>query len=252
MKKLLLTLSLGIIVVASVSCASVANKKDTDSKIINSIRDSHIFKTILKEDSIKLESVNGIVTMTGDVEVEFHKPLAEVTVASVKNVKRVNNKLKVKDTSAPDSDAWLGNKVKVTLLFHRNVSGLQTDVVVNNGVVTLRGTAVSQAQKALTTEYARDIQGIKDVRNEMTIVPEKEPKTQTVGEKIDDASISAQVKLALLFHNSTSALKTSVSSENGVVTLSGKAKNESEIALVSKLTEGINGVESVKNKMIIE
>jgi len=32
-------------------------------------------------------------------------------------------------------------------------------------IVTLRGDAASQAQKALTTEYVKDVEGIKDVNN---------------------------------------------------------------------------------------
>ena len=41
----------------------------------------------------------------------------------------------------------------------------------------------------------------------------------TVGEKIDDASITSQVKFALLSHKSTSALKTKVTTTDGVIVL---------------------------------
>ena len=47
---------------------------------------------------------------------------------------------------------------------------------------------------------------------------------RTSAEKIDDASITAQVKMALLLHRSTSALQTTVKTKRGVVTLGGKAK----------------------------
>ena len=49
------------------------------------------------------------------------------------------------------------HKVKATLLFHRNVSAVKTEVTVKDGIVTLRGDATSQAQKELTTEYAKDV-----------------------------------------------------------------------------------------------
>ena len=49
-----------------------------------------------------------------------------------------------------------------------------------------------------------------------------------MGEKIDDASITAQVKSSLLSHRSTSAIKTKVQTTDGVVTVSGIAKNEAE------------------------
>jgi len=75
---------------------------------------------------------------------------------------------------------------------------------------------------------------------------------QTTGGKIDDASITAQVKMTLLYHRSTSALNTSVTTKSGVVTLSGKAKNAAEKDLAAKFAKDVNGVKSVKNQMTIE
>jgi osmotically-inducible protein OsmY len=74
---------------------------------------------------------------------------------------------------------------------------------------------------------------------------------QTTGEKIDDASITAQVKSSLMSHRSTSALKTKVQTTDGVVTLSGVAKNAAEKSLVTKLVNDIDGVNSVINNMTI-
>ena len=73
----------------------------------------------------------------------------------------------------------------------------------------------------------------------------------TIGDKIDDASITAEVKSSLLSHRSTSALHTTVSTTDGVVTLSGIAKNDAEKSLVTKLATDINGVTSVINNMTI-
>jgi osmotically-inducible protein OsmY len=52
-------------------------------------------------------------------------------------------------------------------------------------------------------------------------------------------------------HRSTSALKTKVETTDGVVTLSGIAKNAAEKSLVTKLVTDINGVSSVINNMTI-
>src|SRR5660397_730 len=73
----------------------------------------------------------------------------------------------------------------------------------------------------------------------------------TVGEKFDDTAITTQVKMALLLHRSTSALRTEVTTTNGVVAISGTAKNSAEKDLVTKLVEDIKGVKSVHNEMII-
>jgi osmotically-inducible protein OsmY len=147
------------------------------------------------------------------------------------------------------SDAWLLTKVKTTLLFHHSVSAA-TEVDVKDGTVTLSGAADNQAQKELTTEYATDIDGVKKVKNEMTLAAAPNEK-QTMGDKIDDASITTMVKMTLLGHRSTSAFKTSVSTKDGVVTLTGKADNAAEIALAGKLANDVNGVQSVQNKMTV-
>ena len=115
--------------------------------------------------------------------------------------------------------------------------------------MTLKGEATSQAQKDLTTAYAKDIDHVKDVINEMTVV--QTPPKQTMSDVIDDASITAQVKAALLSHRSTSSIRTSVTTKAGVVTLTGKAKNDAEISLVTKLATDINGVTSVINNMTV-
>jgi osmotically-inducible protein OsmY len=164
----------------------------------------------------------------------------------------VDNQLVVSgEQPAEHSDAWITTKVKTALLFHRNVSATGTSVYTKDGVVTLQGEASSMAQKELTTEYAKDIDNVKEVKNEMTIAKTAATSGATIGDKIDDASITAQVKSSLLSHHSTSAIHTGVSTTDGVVTLSGVAKNDAEKSLVTKLTTDINGVTSVVNNMTV-
>lgn len=223
-----------------------------DDRIQASAEKSYVFKTYLKGDDIKIQSKDGVVSLTGTVSEESHKSLAQETVAGLPGVKSVDNRLEVKgEHPAEKSDAWISTKVKTTLLFHRSVSAM-TEVNTKDGIVTLKGDADNQAQKDLTTEYARDVDGVKEVKNEMTVSKTLKKTHDTAGEKIDDASITAQVKMSLLFHRSTSAVNTKVETNNGVVTLSGKAGNAAEKDLVSKLVNDVKGVKSVKNKMTIE
>src|SRR4030065_493773 len=174
----------------------------TDDRIESTAKKSYVFKTYLKNDDVKVESKDGVVSLTGTVSEESHKSLAQETVASLPGVKRVDNKLGVKgEHPAENSDAWLITKVKTTLLFHSNVSAT-TEVSAKDGIVTLRGDAPSMAEKDLTTEYTKDIEGVKEVNNQMT-VSGKPIKKETTGDKFDDASITAHVKMALLGHRST-------------------------------------------------
>jgi hyperosmotically inducible periplasmic protein len=132
------------------------------------------------------------------------------------------------------------------------VSNLKTEVDVKDGIVTLHGQVSTEAQKELTTEYVKDVEGVKSVKNDMAVEKTKNTTVEKVGDFIDDASITAQVKLALLFHRSTNVIKTKVDTKNSIVTVSGEAKNSAEKELVGKLVKDINGVKSLRNKMTIE
>ena len=250
--KAIFPLTLAAVVSAMLMTSSPLRAADTDSRIESSAAKSYAFKTYLKNDSIRTVSQDGVVTLTGTVAEESHKSLAENTVASLPGVKSVDNQLKVSgEQPAEHSDAWITTKVKTALLFHRHVSATGTTVYTKDGVVTLQGEASSLAQKELTTEYARDIDNVKEVKNEMTIAKTPATPKETMGDKIDDASITAQVKSSLLSHHSTSAMHTGVSTTDGVVTLSGVARNDAEKSLVTKLATDINGVTSVINNMTV-
>jgi hyperosmotically inducible periplasmic protein len=226
---------------------------DLDGRIEASARNSYVFKTYLTEDSIKTKSQDGMVTLTGTVADASHKSMAQETVEGLPGVITVNNRLKVKDGSpAEHSDGWLSWKVETALLFHRNVSATGTKVTVVDGIVSLNGEASSMAQKELTEEYAKDVEGVKEVKNEMTIAATSAKPSETMGEKIDDASITAQVKSSLMSHHSTSVIKTTVHTKEGVVTVTGIAKNAAEKSLVTKLATDIYGVNNVVNNMTVE
>jgi osmotically-inducible protein OsmY len=229
-----------------------ARASDTDSRIESSAASSYVFKTYLKDDSIKTESKDGVVTLTGTVADDSQKSMAENTVANLPGVKSVDNELQISgEQPAEHSDAWITMKVKTALLFHRNVSATGTSVETTDGVVTLQGVASSIAEKELTTEYVKDVDNVKKVRNEMTIAATPAAPDSTLSDKIDDASITAEVKSSLMSHHSTSALRTSVSTTDGVVTVGGIAANAAEVSLVTKLATDIDGVTSVINNMTI-
>jgi len=226
---------------------------EMDVQIEASAKNLYVFKTFLKGDDVTIQSEDGVVTLTGTVSNEPCRLLAQEAMASLSGVKSVDNKLEIKgERPAEKSDAWLAVNVKTVLLVHRSVSGINTEVTVKDGIVTLRGEALNQAQKQLTTEYAKDVEGVKDVENEMTVAETPKMESKTIGEKIDDASITAQIRISLLFHRSTQVLKTQIKTDNGEVTLSGMARNAAEKDLVSKLVSDINGVTKVNNQMSIE
>lgn len=234
--------------------AATMDAPEADPSIESLFKGTYVYKVFLKDDAIKLEAHdNGVVTLTGTVADESHWTLAQDTTASLPGVLGVDNQLVTQaELAAANADGWVVRKVKFALMFHRNVNAGATTIEAKDGVVTLTGEASSMAQKELVSEYAKDVEGVSEVNNEMTVATTPEPAERTESEKIDDASITAQVKAALGAHRSTSAIKTQIVTRNGEVALTGIARNDAEKALVSKLVADIRGVSSVNNEMTVE
>ena len=225
---------------------------EIDDRMGDAFKQTYVYKVFLQNDGISLASKDGAVTMTGTVTEETHKMLAQELVASLPGVVSVDNQLATpSEVAAENADTWIVRKVKFALMFHQNVNASATAIEAKDGVVTLKGAATSLAQKELVGEYAKDIEGVIEVRNEMTVAATPEPMERTASEKIDDMSITAQVKSALAAHRSTSTIRAQVVTRNGEVALTGIAKNDAEKSLVSKLVADINGVSSVKNEMTV-
>lgn len=231
--------------------ASLWATPQTDELIETAFKKSYIYKTYLKDDSITVKAKDAAVVLSGTVADASHRYWAADTVGNLPTVKSVDNQLTIKGETphAEHSDGWIGMKVKNALYFYRNVSATNTAVFVKDGMVTLKGEATSLAQKDLTTEYAKDVEGVKGVSNEMTIAAT--PSPEMTYENIDDASISAQVKWSLASHYSTSMIKPTVTTTAGVVTVSGTTKTSTEKDLVTKLVTNIQGVKSITNNLTI-
>jgi len=246
------SISLMVAAVALLALSVPVHASKIDDRIESSAKKSFVFKTYLKGDDINIKSKDGVVVLTGTVSEESNKTLAQETMASMVDVKSVDNRLEVKgERPAEKSDAWISTKVKTTLFFHKSVSA-RTEVNTKDGIVTLKGDADNQAQKDLTTEYAKDVEGVKDVQNEMVVSKTAKKTHTTVGEKIDDASITTLVKMTLVYHRSTNALNPKVVTKHGVVTLTGEAENATAKELATKFVQDVQGVKSVNNQMTIE
>ena len=245
--------SLLFVLASALICTPAALRaSSTDSQTEDAIKASYTYRTVL-DNKVKVDVDNGVATLSGKVRDSEQSRLAEDTAAEFPGVTQVVNKLRVDRDMKQGSDEWIALKVRSRLLVKANVSLTNTQVDVHDGVVTLTGKADSTAQKQLTEEYVKDIDGVRSVTNDIQVV---EPvasadNRNTVGEKIDDSSITAQVKYELFSHRSTSALKTKVKTDNGRVMISGEASNDAEKDLVTKLAKSVRGVESVDNNMMV-
>ena len=75
---------------------------------------------------------------------------------------------------------------------------------------------------------------------------------KTVGDTIDDATITTRVKTAFINDPVVGALRIDVDTFKGVVTLSGRVKSKDEETKAIALARTIKGVNDVKSTLQIE
>ena len=75
---------------------------------------------------------------------------------------------------------------------------------------------------------------------------------KTVGETIDDATITTRVKTAFINDKDVGGLRIDVDTFKGVVTLSGRVKSKEEEQKAIAIARKINGVVDVKSTLQIQ
>jgi osmotically-inducible protein OsmY len=114
---------------------------------------------------INTTSYNTVVLLTGEAPTEAMRQRVVELVRNIPRVTHVHNEITIAAPSSlmsRSSDTVITSKVKTLLLADKNVSGLNTKVVTEKGVVYLMGLSTrSQADQA--TEIARTTGGVQKV-----------------------------------------------------------------------------------------
>lgn len=161
-----------------------------------------------------------------------------------------------KDISRMLSEARLTASAKTALSLNRHLKNTRLDVSVEKGMVILSGAVRTEIQKELAGEVALSIKGVTKVQNNLVIskgiMISQIERERTLGERLDDLTIEASVKTALMLNENVSARKIGVSSDRGRVLLTGKIASPAEAELARKIADDIEGVVAVEFKLALE
>jgi hyperosmotically inducible protein len=143
-------------------------------------------------------------------------------------------------------DAWVTMKTKIALMTTEGVSTTDLNVDTVKGVVTLHGKVATESEKAKAENVARGIEGAKDVKNLLQVVP----SAQRAVVKRSDDLIKTSVEAAFKANRRVAASGIKVASVNkGVVLLSGKT-NSLEAYLESvEVANAVRGVRRVSTEV---
>jgi hyperosmotically inducible periplasmic protein len=75
---------------------------------------------------------------------------------------------------------------------------------------------------------------------------------ETLGEHIDDTTITSTVKTKLAAEKGTTLARIQVDTDRGVVQLSGVVDSAADKSRAEQITRGVGGVKSVKNNLQVK
>lgn len=202
----------------------------------------NFIKKILKDkmassyEDINVECKDGIVRLSGIVDVLSEKLSAQKIVSSIEGIKKIENNITIAtDGYIPDSDIETYVQLKL-----KNSSDLvNISPKAKGGAVTLIGHVKTYNIEQDAIELAQQARGVKSVTSNIKIESEG---------KYDNSQITSSISQVLNSNRiNTSNLRTSV--KNNTVTLNGFVQNRYELELAEELISKIEGVGKVKNHL---
>jgi hyperosmotically inducible protein len=194
---------------------------------------------------------NGIVTLTGTVDVYATKEDAEHKIHHKKGVNAVQNMIQVQGggSSAEISDIDLRNKLAEKLAYDRVGYGTTAfnsfTIGVQNGVVTLGGTAYGPTDKDSAVSLVAHYAGVKDVIDNIDVAP-LSPNDDRI--RIETARAVYGFP-SLQRYSMDPAKPIRITVVNGNVTLSGVVDRQADKDTAGIRANGVPGVFKVTNDL---
>jgi hyperosmotically inducible periplasmic protein len=206
-------------------------------------------------DAKQLQSVNssvedGIVTLTGTVNLYQDKLDAAKKIKKVANVTGVRNDIAVAGESVPDSQ--LQQKLSKKIAFDRvgyfdnpfNYVALD----VKDGVVTLSGDTMNDMAKDSALAIVARAPGVKDVVNDVTVLP-----VSMFDDSIRVRAARAIYRDSILGRYASDPVHPiRIVVDNGHVTLYGTVEREMDKNIAGIRASSVPGAFSVENKLVVD
>lgn len=172
-----------------------------------------------------------------------------------------------------NNDTKITADIKTKITDDERLDAAKIDVDTKDGVVTLHGKVLGHEEETRAIEIARSVPGVTNVVSKLEVetrignseikerVEENEKVAEdkleeaqgheSIGDAVDDGSLTAKVKLAFAKDPTVRAYRIDVDTKKGVVTLSGTVKDATEAKRAIAVAESIKGVKRVNSVLTI-
>lgn len=253
---------IGLAPFAAYAAEGDASRELSEARQEGSIWTAFALNRHLNPFTIDVDVENGSAKLTGKVETDVERDLAEQIALGIEGVKKVDNQLtldpafEAKASAEPNlsqrfDDATLVATVKSKLLWNSNTEGLDINVNADNGKVSLTGNAQTAEAKELAGRLAANTDGVRAVNNQLSVsaTDSTAAKAQNAADDtaavISDAWITSKVKSSFIYSRNLDGLDISVDTQKGMVSLSGTVLSNAEKQLAIETARNIRGVRGV-------
>lgn len=181
-----------------------------------------------------------------------------------------------RDTSTMVSDAWITTQIYAKFFADPDIKGRNIDVETVSGVVTLRGTIQSGAERSQAVAKAKGTDGVKQVVDKLTLPQAERPPAgntpetgrasnnaekvkaharsaaDRVGKEISDTWITTKVQAMYFLDKDVKGTDIAVTTAGTVVTLTGTVPTEATRQKAVADARSIEGVTQVVDKIIVK
>lgn len=243
--------------------------KASDDELTKRVKDALASDPALKNSSIDVQSVNnGVVLLKGKAATVSDHLRALELARSVPGVRQVKSEVTSPDRLAdaeiqrerdqPEAgtrgvgqaarDIYITSATKMRLMADEKTPALDINVDTRDGVVTLFGIVPSEEAKRAAEADARQVSGVRQVRNDLQVVP----KAQQERVEARDEDVQKQVEQRLQQRQDLAGADVDVEVKNGVARLTGKVTSEDQRLAAAVAARSTPGVRAVKDELRIE
>jgi hyperosmotically inducible protein len=239
---------------SSVQNAFSSIKESTqDAATTSRVRTALLLSKHVSPFDIKVQTIQGEVTLDGQVPSEQVKNVAGAIAQDTSSVKQVHNNLGVNPGIERNPDReHLGERVAdleiqtlVTDALSKNADLAEKHIAtqVKSRTVALTGMVQTTNQKYTAEQIAWQVPGVQGLTNNLSV-----SDAQATPESADD-KLARRVEFELYSTKALPLKNVQIHAANGVVTLTGTVSSRAEKLLAEKTAKSVEGVRSVVNSL---
>lgn len=157
-------------------------------------------------------------------------------------------------------DSWITMKVHSQFIPEDALEGSDIDVETNAGVVTLRGTVLTEAGRGRAVAIAKATDGVKSVKDELKIGPAEGEAAEKAGEAargttgtatraVSDGWLKSKIYSQFITEDALDDSDIDLDITRGAVTLNGTVRSDAARERAAAIAKATDGVKSVENNL---